>query len=75
MSIWPLAATLPFETIVTVASPGFLRRYGVPMAVSILNRVLYTIVVIVTSLIAAAIVGSFDFVWSAITDLLYKYKV
>jgi preprotein translocase subunit SecE len=34
-----------------------------------------TIVVIVTSLIAAAIVGSFDFVWSAITDLLYKYKV
>ena len=24
---------------------------------------------------AAAIVGSFDFVWSAITDLLYKYKV
>jgi preprotein translocase subunit SecE len=34
-----------------------------------------TIIVIVTSLIAAAIVGSFDFVWSAITDLLYKYKV
>ena len=34
-----------------------------------------TIVVVVTSLIAAAIVGSFDFVWSAITDLLYKYKV
>lgn len=34
-----------------------------------------TIVVIVTSLIAAAIVGSFDFLWSAITDLLYKYKV
>jgi preprotein translocase subunit SecE len=34
-----------------------------------------TIVVIVTSLIAAAIVGSFDFVWSAVTDLLYKYKV
>lgn len=34
-----------------------------------------TIVVIVTSIIAAAIVGSFDFVWSAITDLLYKYKV
>lgn len=34
-----------------------------------------TIVVIVTSLIAAAIVGSFDFVWSAITDLLYKYRV
>jgi len=34
-----------------------------------------TIVVVVTSLIAAAIVGSFDFVWSAITDLLYKTKV
>lgn len=34
-----------------------------------------TIVVIVTSIIAAAIVGSFDFLWSAITDLLYKYKV
>jgi preprotein translocase subunit SecE len=34
-----------------------------------------TIIVIVTSIIAAAIVGSFDFVWSAITDLLYKYKV
>jgi preprotein translocase subunit SecE len=34
-----------------------------------------TIVVIVTSIIAAAVVGSFDFVWSAITDLLYKYKV
>jgi preprotein translocase subunit SecE len=34
-----------------------------------------TIVVIITSLIAAAIVGAFDFVWSAITDLLYKYKV
>lgn len=34
-----------------------------------------TVIVIVTSIIAAAIVGSFDFVWSAITDLLYKYKV
>jgi preprotein translocase subunit SecE len=34
-----------------------------------------TIVVVVTSIIAAAIIGSFDFVWSAITDLLYKYKV
>jgi preprotein translocase subunit SecE len=34
-----------------------------------------TIIVVITSLIAAAIVGSFDFVWSAITDLLYKYKV
>ena len=34
-----------------------------------------TIVVIITSLIMAVIVGSFDFVWSAITDLLYKYKV
>ena len=34
-----------------------------------------TIIVIVTSLIAACIVGSFDFVWSAITDLLYKYRV
>jgi preprotein translocase subunit SecE len=34
-----------------------------------------TLVVIVTSIIAAAIIGSFDFVWSAITDLLYKYKV
>jgi preprotein translocase subunit SecE len=34
-----------------------------------------TLVVIITSIIAAAIVGSFDFVWSAITDLLYKYKV
>ena len=34
-----------------------------------------TIVVIVTSLIAAAIVGAFDFVWSFLTDLLYKHKV
>lgn len=34
-----------------------------------------TIVVIVTSLIAAAIVGAFDFVWSFVTDLLYKHKV
>jgi preprotein translocase subunit SecE len=34
-----------------------------------------TIVVIVTSLIAAAIVGAFDFVWSYFTDLLYKHKV
>lgn len=34
-----------------------------------------TIVVIITSLIAAAIIGGFDFIWSAITDLLYKYKV
>jgi preprotein translocase subunit SecE len=34
-----------------------------------------TIVVIVTSLIAAAVVGAFDFVWSYFTDLLYKHKV
>lgn len=34
-----------------------------------------TMVVIVTSLIAAAVIGGFDFIWSAITDLLYKYKV
>ena len=34
-----------------------------------------TIVVIVTSLIAAAVVGAFDFVWSFVTDLLYKHKV
>ena len=34
-----------------------------------------TIVVIITSLIAAAIVGAFDFVWSYFTDLLYKHKV
>jgi preprotein translocase subunit SecE len=34
-----------------------------------------TIVVIVTSLIAAAIIGAFDFVWSFFTDLLYKHKV
>jgi preprotein translocase subunit SecE len=34
-----------------------------------------TLVVIITSIIAATIIGSFDFVWSAITDLLYKYKV
>ena len=31
-----------------------------------------TVVVIVTSLIAAVIVGSFDAAWSAITDLIYK---
>jgi preprotein translocase subunit SecE len=31
-----------------------------------------TIVVIVTSIIAAIIVGSFDAVWSTITDLIYK---
>jgi preprotein translocase subunit SecE len=35
----------------------------------------WTVVVIVTSLIAAAIVGAFDFVWSYFTDLLYKHKV
>jgi preprotein translocase subunit SecE len=34
-----------------------------------------TVVVIVTSLIAAGIVGAFDFVWSFFTDLLYKHKV
>jgi preprotein translocase subunit SecE len=34
-----------------------------------------TIVVIVTSLIAAAVIGAFDFVWSFFTDLLYKHKV
>jgi len=34
-----------------------------------------TIVVIVTSLIAAGVVGAFDFVWSFFTDLLYKHKV
>lgn len=31
-----------------------------------------TVVVIVTSIIAAIIVGSFDAAWSAITDLIYK---
>jgi preprotein translocase subunit SecE len=31
-----------------------------------------TVVVIITSIIAAIIVGSFDAVWSAITDLIYK---
>jgi preprotein translocase SecE subunit len=31
-----------------------------------------TIVVIVTSIIAAVIVGAFDAAWSAITDLIYK---
>jgi preprotein translocase subunit SecE len=31
-----------------------------------------TIVVIITSVIAAIIVGSFDAAWSAITDLIYK---
>ena len=31
-----------------------------------------TLVVIITSLIAAAIVGVFDAAWSAITDLIYK---
>ena len=30
------------------------------------------LVVIVTSIIAAVIVGSFDTIWSAITDLIYK---
>jgi preprotein translocase subunit SecE len=34
-----------------------------------------TIVVIITSLICAAVVGAFDFVWSFFTDLLYKHKV
>ena len=34
-----------------------------------------TIVVIVTSLIAAAIIGAFDYVWSLVTDLLYQHKV
>jgi preprotein translocase subunit SecE len=34
-----------------------------------------TIVVIITSLLAAGIVGAFDFVWSFLTDLLYKHKV
>jgi preprotein translocase SecE subunit len=31
-----------------------------------------TVVVIITSIIAAAIVGAFDAAWSAITDLIYK---
>ena len=31
-----------------------------------------TIVVIVASIVAAAIVGTFDAAWSAITDLIYK---
>lgn len=31
-----------------------------------------TIVVIITSIVASIIVGSFDAVWSAITDLIYK---
>jgi preprotein translocase SecE subunit len=31
-----------------------------------------TVVVIVTSLIAAAIIGTFDVAWAAITDLIYK---
>jgi preprotein translocase SecE subunit len=31
-----------------------------------------TLVVIVTSIIASVIVGSFDAAWSAITDLIYK---
>lgn len=30
------------------------------------------LVVIITSIIAAVIVGSFDTIWSAITDLIYK---
>jgi preprotein translocase subunit SecE len=34
-----------------------------------------SVIVIITSIIAAMIIGGFDFVWSAITDLLYKYKV
>ena len=34
-----------------------------------------TIIVIITSLICAGIVGAFDFVWSFFTDLLYKHKV
>jgi preprotein translocase subunit SecE len=34
-----------------------------------------TVVVIITSLIAAFIVGAFDYVWSAITDFLYKHRV
>ena len=31
-----------------------------------------TVVVIVTSLIAALIIGAFDAAWSTITDLIYK---
>ena len=31
-----------------------------------------TVVVIITSIIASIIVGSFDAAWSAITDLIYK---
>ena len=31
-----------------------------------------TIVVIITSIIAAGILGAFDAVWSTITDLIYK---
>lgn len=34
-----------------------------------------TVVVIVASLIAAAIVGAFDYVWSNLTNLLYQHKV
>jgi preprotein translocase subunit SecE len=31
-----------------------------------------TVVVIITSIIAAAILGTFDAIWSAITDLIYR---
>lgn len=31
-----------------------------------------TVVVIITSIIAALILGAFDAVWSAVTDLIYK---
>jgi len=31
-----------------------------------------TVVVVITSIIAAAIIGVFDAAWSAITDLIYK---
>ena len=31
-----------------------------------------TIVVVITSIIAAAIMGSFDAIWSAVTDLIYR---
>ena len=33
-----------------------------------------TVVVIITSVIAAAIVGAFDAAWAAITDVIYIYK-
>ncbi len=81
-------STLASATAALVAGFGAWRFYKAPRiqtwadeVVGELTRVAWpsrretgasTIVVIVASLVAAAILGAFDAAWSTITDLIYK---